>query len=74
MYLPGKLSFIIPVIHSTSCTLLHTLYQTSHICPPSHILAEAVPGTEEDHPCIAYGTYFFDPYRAMYVWVRWDYQ
>lgn len=22
------------------------------ICPPSHLLAEAVPGNEEDHPCI----------------------
>lgn len=22
------------------------------ICPPSHVLAEAVPGNEEDHPCI----------------------
>lgn len=26
---------------------------TSHICPPSHPLAEAVPGTEEDYPCIS---------------------
>lgn len=24
------------------------------ICPPSRKLAEAVPGTEEDHPCISY--------------------
>ncbi|PTU17722.1 hypothetical protein P175DRAFT_0535469 [Aspergillus ochraceoroseus IBT 24754] len=37
-----------------------------NICPPSHILAEAVPGNEEDHPCIAYGAFFFDPYRAIY--------
>lgn len=26
---------------------------TSHICPPSHHLAEAVPGDEEDYPCIS---------------------
>lgn len=28
---------------------------TSHICPPSHHLAEAVPGDEGDHPCISCG-------------------
>jgi hypothetical protein len=58
IYLPHKFTllslswcFIGP--HS----IFHTL-QTSHICPPSPILAEAVPGNEEDYPCIAYGTYF----------------
>ena len=33
--------------------LLHICQHTSHICPPSHHLAEAVPGDEGDHPCIS---------------------
>ena len=33
--------------------LLHVCQHTSHICPPSHHLAEAVPGDEGDHPCIS---------------------
>lgn len=32
---------------------------TSHICPPSLILAEAVPGSEEDYPCISCSTALF---------------
>ena len=34
------------------------LSYTSDICPPSLILAEAVPGTEEDYPCTSYGSSF----------------
>ena len=36
------------------CTsILYNLLQTSQICPPSHTLAAAVPGVEEDYPCIS---------------------
>lgn len=31
---------------------------TSHICPPSLLLAAAVPGTEEDHPYSLYSPSF----------------
>ncbi|KAL8952449.1 MAG: hypothetical protein Q9222_001640 [Ikaeria aurantiellina] len=32
---------------------IFSLFETSHICPPSPHLAEAVPGDEEDYPCIS---------------------
>lgn len=45
---------------------------TSHICPPSLILAEAVPGREEDHPCISYSTSFALILSAVCVAGRWE--
>lgn len=40
---------------------------TSHICPPSHTLAEAVPGSEEDYPCIPCSTVFAKSFGAACV-------
>lgn len=46
---------------------------TSHICPPSHILAEAVPGSEEDYPCIPCSTSFAKSKMVLHaVWDWWD--
>lgn len=45
---------------SLACRTRHRLFSSFFflkpriICPPSRKLAEAVPGTEEDHPCISY--------------------
>lgn len=47
---------------------------TSHICPPSLILAEAVPGSEEDYPCISCSTAHSQFLMVLHaVWERWDY-
>ena len=37
------------------------------ICPPSHLLAEAVPGNEGDHPCISRGPVIRNQSKGTYV-------
>jgi membrane associated rhomboid family serine protease len=44
------------------------------ICPPSHLLAEAVPGSEEEYPCIPCSTSFAKSKMVLHaVWDWWDY-
>ena len=59
------------VFYSSSFSL-----STSHICPPSLFLAEAVPGDEEDYPCIFRGPVIRNPYKKgpRAVRARWKSQ
>jgi hypothetical protein len=45
---------------------------TSRYLPAQPKLAEAVPGSEEDHPCIPYSTSLIDPIGLYALWVWWE--
>lgn len=46
----GPLAFVSRLLPFSE---IYSCIRTSHICPPSQILAAAVPGDEEDYPCIS---------------------
>ena len=51
----SKKSTLFPYVDVALLSLFRITKETSHICPPSHHLAEAVPKDEEDYPRISRG-------------------
>ena len=64
-------NFLLLMKLSTFAAYFSFCFGTSYICPPSLMyLAEAVPGTEEDHPCISHLPIIRNPYKRAYVRCR----
>lgn len=62
--------------HAKGSTSQDSVYRQSPriICPPSLILAEAVPGNEEDHPCISSLPHSLQSFQSLdALQVRWEY-